>query len=175
MQIYLRFYQINAACKVIMGLDHIDDGFKIHIKRVFVFELSGLHYLLRSVRMQDAIIRMGNVSQIYFHIWHLNNILHMPDVFCYGRTHFLKVWKKQNIGDIVADTVLQRTRTPQLVVCLWDITTRKTHNGPFVRGNHRSPMNSSLTFCLLLAWTRCWKNSYEAGEIRHPRPHATSP
>ena len=146
MQIYLRFYQINAACKVIMGLDHIDDGFNIHTKRVFVFELSALHYLLRGVRMQDAIIRMGNVSQIYFHIWHLNNILHMEVFFVTGELIFWKFGKKQNIGDIVADTVLQRTRTPQLVVCLWDITTRKTDNGPFVRRNHRSPMNSSLTF-----------------------------
>ena len=50
---------------------------------------------------------------------------------------------------------------------------------PFVRGIHRSPVNSphkgqwrgSLMFCLIRAWINSWVNSCEAGDLRHYLAH----
>ena len=51
---------------------------------------------------------------------------------------------------------------------------------PFVRGIHRSPVNSphkgwwrrSLMFSLILAWTNSWVNNRDAGDLRrHCGPH----
>ena len=50
---------------------------------------------------------------------------------------------------------------------------------PFVRGIHRSPVNSShkgqwrgaLIFSLIRAWTNGWVNNRDAGDLRHHRAH----
>ena len=50
---------------------------------------------------------------------------------------------------------------------------------PFVRGIHRSPMNSphkgqchgALMFYLIYAWTNDWVNNREPGDLRHHRAH----
>ena len=50
---------------------------------------------------------------------------------------------------------------------------------PFVRGIHRSPVNSphkgqwrgALMFTLICARTNGWVNNREAGDLRHYRPH----
>ena len=50
---------------------------------------------------------------------------------------------------------------------------------PFVRGIHRSPMNSphkgqwhrALMFSLTCAWTNGWVNNQEAGDLRHHCTH----
>ena len=49
----------------------------------------------------------------------------------------------------------------------------------FVRGIHRSPVNSphkgqwrgALIFSLICAWINCWVNNGEAGHLRHHRAH----
>ena len=50
---------------------------------------------------------------------------------------------------------------------------------PFVRGIHRSPVNSphkgqwlgALTFSLICAWINGWVNNHEAGDLRRHRAH----
>ena len=50
---------------------------------------------------------------------------------------------------------------------------------PFVRGIHRSPVNSphigqwrgSLMFSLTSAWINGWRNSHKAGDLRRPLGH----
>ena len=50
---------------------------------------------------------------------------------------------------------------------------------PFVRGIHRSPVNSphkgqwhgALMFSLIFAWINVWVNNGEAGDLRHHRAH----
>ena len=50
---------------------------------------------------------------------------------------------------------------------------------PFVRGPHRSPVNSphkghwrgALMFSLICAWFNGWVNNREAGDLRHHRAH----
>ena len=50
---------------------------------------------------------------------------------------------------------------------------------PFVRGIHRSPVNSrhkgqwrgALVFCLICAWINGWVNIREAGDLRRHRAH----
>ena len=50
---------------------------------------------------------------------------------------------------------------------------------PFVRGIHRSPVNSphegqwrgSLMFSLICAWIRAWVNNRDAGDLRRHRTH----
>ena len=50
---------------------------------------------------------------------------------------------------------------------------------PFVRGIHRSPMNSphkgqwrgALMFSLICAWTNSWVNIRDAGDLRRHRSH----
>ena len=52
-------------------------------------------------------------------------------------------------------------------------------NWPFVRGIHRSPMNSphkgqrrgALVFSLIWAWINIWVNNDEAGDLRRHRAH----
>ena len=53
------------------------------------------------------------------------------------------------------------------------------HNWPFVRGIHRSPVNSShkgqwrgsLIFSLICVWINDWVNNREAGDLRGYRAH----
>ena len=50
---------------------------------------------------------------------------------------------------------------------------------PFVRGIHRSPVNSphkghwrgALMFSLIYGWTNGWVNNRKAGDLRHHRAH----
>ena len=50
---------------------------------------------------------------------------------------------------------------------------------PFVRGIHRSPVNSprkgqwrgALMLSLIWAWINCWANNREVGDLRHHRAH----
>ena len=50
---------------------------------------------------------------------------------------------------------------------------------PFVRGNHRSPVNSphkgqwrgALMFSLICTWINCWVNNGENGDLRRHRAH----
>ena len=50
---------------------------------------------------------------------------------------------------------------------------------PFVRGIHRSPVNSphkgqwrgALIFSLICAWTNGWVNNRDTGDLRHHRAH----
>ena len=52
-------------------------------------------------------------------------------------------------------------------------------NWPFVRGIHRSPLNSphkgqwrgALMFSLICAWINAWVNNREAGDLRRNRAH----
>ena len=54
-----------------------------------------------------------------------------------------------------------------------------SRNWPFVRGIHRSPVNSphkgqwrgALMFSLISAWINGWVNNGEAGDLRHHRAH----
>ena len=54
---------------------------------------------------------------------------------------------------------------------------------PFVRGIHRSPVNSphndqwrgALTFYLICAWINGWANNREAGDLRRHRAHYDVP
>ena len=51
--------------------------------------------------------------------------------------------------------------------------------GPFVRGMHRTPMNSphkgqwrgALVFSFICAWINSWENNREAGDLRRHRAH----
>ena len=53
------------------------------------------------------------------------------------------------------------------------------HYWPFVRGIHRSPVNSphkgqwrgAFMFSLSCTWTNGWVNNHEAGDLRHHRAH----
>ena len=53
------------------------------------------------------------------------------------------------------------------------------HYWPFVRGIHRSPVNSphkgqwrrALMFSLICAWINSWVNNGEAGDLRHHHAH----
>ena len=53
------------------------------------------------------------------------------------------------------------------------------HHWPFVRGRHRSPVNSphkgqwrgALMFSLTYAWIKGWANNRGAGDLRRYRPH----
>ena len=53
------------------------------------------------------------------------------------------------------------------------------HYWPFVRGIHRSPVNSLhkcqwrgvLMFSLICTWINCWINNHEAGDLRRHRSH----
>ena len=53
------------------------------------------------------------------------------------------------------------------------------HNWPFVRGNHRSSVNSlhkgqwrgALIFFFICAWINSWVNNGEAGDLRRHRGH----
>ena len=53
------------------------------------------------------------------------------------------------------------------------------HNWPFVRGIHRSPVNSphkgqwrgALMFSLIYVWINDWVNNREAGDLRRCRAH----
>ena len=75
-------------------------------------------------------------------------------------------------------------------MCLSGIHTWRYHDGvtewkhfsrywPFVRGIHRSPVNSphkgqwrgALMFCLICAWINGWVNNREAGDLRRHRAH----
>ena len=50
---------------------------------------------------------------------------------------------------------------------------------PFVRGIHRSPVNSphkgqwreAFMFSLIYAWINCWVNNLKAGDLRHYHAH----
>ena len=52
-------------------------------------------------------------------------------------------------------------------------------NGPFVRGIHRSPVNSphkgqwrgALMFSLICVWINGWVNNHESGDLRRYRAH----
>ena len=54
-----------------------------------------------------------------------------------------------------------------------------SRNWPFVRGIHRSPVNSphkgqwrgALMFSLIWVWINGWVNNREAGDLRHYRAH----
>ena len=51
--------------------------------------------------------------------------------------------------------------------------------GPFVRGIHRSPVNSphkgqwhvALVFSLICIWTNSWVNNWDVGDLRHHHTH----
>ena len=53
------------------------------------------------------------------------------------------------------------------------------HYWPFVRGNHQSPVNSphkekwcgALMFYLICAWTNCWVNNRNTGDLRCHSTH----
>ena len=64
----------------------------------------------------------------------------------------------------------------------YDDVTKWKHfqrNWPFVRGIHRSPVNSphigqwrgALMFSLICVWINCWVNTCEAGDLRRYRAH----
>ena len=74
-----------------------------------------------------------------------------------------------------------RCCTPSLRYIYDDVIKRKhfQRQWPFVRGIHRSPVNSphrgqwrgALMFSLICAWINGWVNNREAGDLRHHRTH----
>ena len=83
---------------------------------------------------------------------------------CYGRI-VIFCHCARSVGVVVHDDVIKWIRFPRY----W----------PFVRGIHRSPVNSAhkgqwhgaMIFSLVCAWINGWVNNNEAGDLRRHRAH----
>ena len=101
----------------------------------------------------------------------LNQVIHLPIFFriasvaleqSYMLATVLVKWPRKNIDH---DDVIKWRHFPR--------------NWAFVRGIHRSPVNSShkgqwrgsLMFSLICVWTNDWVNNREAGDLRRYRAH----
>ena len=91
-------------------------------------------------------------------------------------------WAADGPGDIAEAVAADRARTMTRDVLGPDDVVKWKHfrrYWPFVRGIHRSPMNSphkghwrgALMFSLISARINGWVNNREAGDLRHIRPH----
>ena len=76
----------------------------------------------------------------------------------------------------------QEATHPQYTIYCWHddvIEWKKTRHWPFLRGIHRSPVNSphicqwrgALMFSLIYTWINGWVNNGEAGDLRRHRAH----
>ena len=91
------------------------------------------------------------------------------------------VWRKESVGDLEIRDAWLTSRTGTAFACHDDVIKLTLLPGywPFVRGIHRSPMNSShkgqwrgaLMFSLICAWTNGWVNNRDAGDLRRYRAY----
>ena len=91
------------------------------------------------------------------------------------------VWRKESVGDLEIRDAWLTSRTGAAFACHDDVIKLTPLPGywPFVRGIHRSPMNSphkgqwrgALMFSLICAWTNGWVNNRDAGDLRRYRAH----
>ena len=82
--------------------------------------------------------------------------------------------------DSIANALIHPWILWELLMALW-LHQMETfsHYWPFVRGIHRSPMNSpykgqwcrALMFSLIWAWTNCSVNNRDAGDLRRHHTH----
>ena len=103
----------------------------------------------------------------------LVSIFILSKIAPYARGHVL--WKDTSVcpcdseavdeADVIHDDVIKWKHFPR--------------NRPFVRGIHRSPVNSphkgqwrrALMFSLICVWINAWVNNREAGDLRRYRAH----
>ena len=93
------------------------------------------------------------------------------------------------MGTICSHVMWRTTRSCSLITCRYEMLPR-IHDDvikwkhfprywPFVRGIHRSPVNSphkgqwrgALMFSLICSWMNAWVNNSEAGDLRRHRAH----
>ena len=117
---------------------------------------------------------------------HLRN-LYFTDVITVG-SHYVAV-EYNTISNITqreecqsCDQTINTQKTPQNSPLRHDDVIKWKHfprNWPFVRGIHRSPVNSphkgqwrgALMFSLICVWINDWVNNGEAGDLRRYRAH----
>ena len=81
----------------------------------------------------------------------------------------VRSFTKGSCGGVVMVVLVWWRHQMETFLCYW----------PFVRGIHRSPVNSlhkgqwrgALMFSLICAWINRWVNNCEAGDFRHCRAH----
>ena len=90
------------------------------------------------------------------------------------------VYSKENTA--IMNMILQTNFCRSLAVISHDVVMKWKHfprYWPFVRGIHRSPVNSphegqwrgALMFSLICVWINGWVNNREAGDLRRHRTH----
>ena len=94
-------------------------------------------------------------------------------------TQYWTHWDKENMVNIVQTTFSIAFSWKKCLAHHYDVTKWKhfPRYWPFVRVNHRSPMNSShkgqwrgaLVFFFICAWINGWVNNREAGDLRRHR------
>ena len=91
-------------------------------------------------------------------------------------------WPNQMHLNVVADVIRQSMWKLGVLAWKYDEVIKWKHfprNWPFVRGFHRSPVNSphkgqwrgALMFSLICVWINGWVNNREAGDLRRYRAH----
>ena len=117
----------------------------------------------------------GNISRVCVFEYTLMHRYEIPKVFIFNRTTHTQINcgtgcdgssnSMQYIPSSFHDDVIKWKH----FTCYW----------PFVRGIHRSPVNSpykgqwrgALVFSLICAWMRSWVNNREAGDLRRHHAH----
>ena len=92
-----------------------------------------------------------------------------------------EIYNKHSIWDPKCDLTLVNSVVPTVTIRHDDVIKWKhfPRNWPFVRGIHRSPVNSldkgqwrgALMFSLICVWINDWVNNREAGNLRRCRAH----
>ena len=100
-------------------------------------------------------------------IWNINCVKHSDDFLCVTCLDFI----------LYLSACLRLSKVYMMTSSIkWKHFPRYW---PFVRGIHRSPVNSShkgqwrgaLMFSLICIWINAWVNNREAGDLRHRRAH----
>ena len=101
------------------------------------------------------------------------SVIHISQIHSWYGSHLIK-WK------IIANAKNKKNRDVYDDIIKWEHIQR---NWPFVKGNHRSPVDSphkgqwcgALMFSLICAWTNGWANNRDAGDLRCHRAHYDVP
>ena len=132
--------------------------------------------------MKPRLKRKGHVNEFDFSGW--TNICHLTTSSAVNDDRFL------NVTDFFVSVTDDQWRLSSLM-CPWpgqiafkthDVVIKWKHfprYWPFVRGIHRSPVNSphkgqwcgALMFSLICAWINAWADNREAGDLRRNRTH----
>ena len=91
-------------------------------------------------------------------------------------------WINSGVNNLQAGDLRHHRAYYDVIVISWwrhQMETKFPRNLPFVRGIHRSPVNSShkgqwrwaLMFSLICVWINGWVNNREAGDLRRYRVH----